>query len=163
VVDDQIRQLTWRNEVAVLRDRATLAVLREVPYRGEGWGLCYQPQNDRLVMSDGTAELTLRDPRTFAEIRRVTITLDGRPLDRLNELECAGSSVWANVWYRDDVVRIDLDKGMVTEVVHIGQLETAGVLNGVAALPGSDDLLVTGKNWAHLYRVRLDRTAGPSR
>ena len=165
VAGDKLWQLTWQNHVALLRDRSTLAVLREFHLAGEGWGICYDGSRDMLVTSDGTAELTLRDPQTFAEIRRVTVTVDGRPRDRLNELECAGNSVWANIWERDEIVRIDLDRGRVTDIVHVGQLPDfgSGILNGIAALPGTEDLLITGKNWPHLYRVRLERTAGPSR
>ncbi|MGV9314176.1 glutaminyl-peptide cyclotransferase [Streptomyces sp. NPDC003691] len=31
-------------------------------YPGEGWGLCAQPGEQRLVLSDGTARLTFRRP-----------------------------------------------------------------------------------------------------
>lgn len=159
VVGDSVWQLTWRNNVAVRRDRATLAPLREARYEGEGWGLCHA--SGRLVMSNGTAELSFRDPSTFAETGRVTVRRDGKPVEKLNELECAGESVWANVWYSEEIVRIDPASGRVTDVVHIGALpdlapeeRPPGTLNGIAALPGTDDLLITGKNWPHLYRIR---------
>ena len=165
VVGDKLWQLTWRNHVALLRDRATLAVEREFPLDGEGWGICYDAGRDLLVTSDGGSDLTLRDPRTFNPVRRVGVTLDGRPRDRLNELECAGGKVWANIWEDDEFVRIDLDSGRVTDTVQVGQLPdfSSGILNGIAALPATDDLLITGKNWPHLYRVRLETTAGQNR
>ena len=31
----------------------------------------------------------------------------------------------------------------------------ADVLNGIAAVPGTDEFLVTGKNWPRLFRVRF--------
>jgi glutamine cyclotransferase len=169
IVGDNLWQLTWRNHVALLRDRASLAVRGEFPLDGEGWGICYDTGRDVLVVSDGTSDLTLRDPRSFAVIRRVAVTLDGQPRDRLNELECAGGKVWANIWEDDQFVRIDLDidpaRGRVTDVVQVSGLPdfSSGILNGIAAVPGTDDLLITGKNWPHLYRVRLQKTAGPSR
>jgi glutaminyl-peptide cyclotransferase len=165
VVDDKLWQLTWQNRVALLRDRASFAVEREYPLDGEGWGICYDPTRGMLVTSDGTSNLTLRDPRTFVPIRRVGVTLGGRPRDRLNELECQGGSVWANIWEEDEFVRVELEGGRVTGIVQVGQLPDfeKGILNGIAALPGTDDLLITGKNWPHLYRVRLERTAAPSR
>lgn len=165
VAGDRLWQLTWQNHLALQRDVTTLAVVKQFPLRGEGWGICYDEGRNQLVTSDGTSELTLRDPQTFAEIRRVTITLGGRPRDRLNELECAGGSVWANIWESEEFVRIDLDKGQVDGTVRVGPLPdfSSGILNGIAALPGTGDLLITGKNWPHLYRVRLERTAGPSR
>ncbi len=160
VVGDRVWQITWRNNVAVLRDRATLAPIREERYDGEGWGLC--SSGNRLVMSNGTASLTLRDPLSFKEIGTLQVTRSGAPVENLNELECVGSTVWANVWQTDELVRIDLATGNVTGVLHVGMLPglvpadfEGGRLNGVAALPGTEDLLITGKNWPHLYRIRL--------
>ena len=165
IVGDKLWLLTWRNGVAQQRDRTSLAVQRDFPLDGEGWGICYDDSRDVLVTSNGTSDLTLRDPLSFAPVRRVGVTLDGQPRDRLNELECVGGKVWANIWEDDQFVRIDLDQGRVTDIVQVGQLPdfSSGILNGIAALPGTDDLLITGKNWPNLYRVRLEKTAGPSR
>jgi glutaminyl-peptide cyclotransferase len=35
------------------------------------------------------------------------------------------------------------------------QRATADVLNGIAAIPGTDEFLITGKNWPSLFRVRF--------
>lgn len=161
VVDDRIWQLTWRDGVAIERDRETLAEVRRVTYEGEGWGLCRD--GDRLVMSDGTDELTFRDPETFAETGSTRVTRDGRPVRQLNELECVGGRVWANVWQTDEVVRIDPADGRVTATVDLSGLRPADVppsdvLNGIAAVPGTDEFLVTGKNWPTMFRIRF--TAG---
>ncbi|WP_407690756.1 glutaminyl-peptide cyclotransferase [Saccharothrix syringae] len=158
VVDDRIWQLTWRDGVAIERDRDTLEEVRRVTYEGEGWGLCRD--GDRLVMSDGTDELTFRDPRTFAETGTVRVTRDGEPVRRLNELECVGGQVWANVWQTDEVVRVDPADGRVTATVDLSGLRPAGVpasdvLNGIAAVPGTDEFLVTGKNWPTVFRIRF--------
>lgn len=158
VVGDRIWQLTWRDGVAIERDRADLRELRRVSYDGEGWGLCLD--GDRLVMSDGTDELTFRDPVTFDETGSVRVTRDGRPLDRLNELECADGQVWANVWQTDEVVRIDPATGRVVTTADLGPLRPPGVpatdvLNGIAAIRGTDEFLVTGKNWPTIFRIRF--------
>ncbi|WP_199441163.1 glutaminyl-peptide cyclotransferase [Umezawaea beigongshangensis] len=156
VVGDRIWQITWRDGVAVERDRATLAELRRVSYDGEGWGLCHD--GARLVMSDGSPELTFRDRTSFAETGRVTVTRDGTPVEELNELECVGGAVWANVWQTDEIVRVDPASGRVTAVADLAALKPAGasgVLNGIAAVPGTDEFLVTGKNWPTTFRVRL--------
>jgi glutaminyl-peptide cyclotransferase len=93
------------------------------------------------------------------------VTLGGQPRDRLNELECVGGKVWANIWEDDQFIRIELDQGKVTDTVQVGQLPAfdSGILNGIAALPGTEDLLITGKNWPHLYRVKLESSAAPRR
>jgi glutaminyl-peptide cyclotransferase len=160
VVDDAIWQLTWKNGVAIRRDRETLAEVERASYEGEGWGICFD--GDRLVMSDGSAELTFRDPESFAETgRREVRDSDGEPVTQLNELECVDGAVYANVWQTDRIVRIDPDSGDVTATVDLEGLlpaeDRAGadVLNGIAAIPGTDEFLVTGKHWPKMFRVRF--------
>ncbi|OLF17730.1 glutaminyl-peptide cyclotransferase [Actinophytocola xanthii] len=165
VVDDTIWQLTWQNGVAIRRDRATLAERERVGYTGEGWGICHD--GERLVMSDGSAELTFRDPETFAETGRQEVHDDeGTPVERLNELECVDGSVYANVWLTDSIVRIDPDSGDVTATVDLAGLLPeedgvgADVLNGIAAIPDTDEFLVTGKLWPKMFRVRFVTAQG---
>jgi glutamine cyclotransferase len=159
VVGDRVWQLTWRDGVVLEWDRATLTLRREVPLEGEGWGLCLD--GARLVRSDGTDRLRFQDPDTFAEQGSVAVTLDGAPVTELNELECVDGQVWANVWQTDRIVRIDPATGRVTAVVDAtGLLDAprragADVLNGIAAVPGTDEFLITGKLWPVTFRVRF--------
>ncbi|MGH3754757.1 MAG: glutaminyl-peptide cyclotransferase [Pseudonocardiaceae bacterium] len=159
VTSARLWQLTWKDGVAFERDPATLAQRRQVTYQGEGWGLCHD--GNRLVMSDGSDRLTFRDPVTFAPSGQVAVRLDGQPVTKLNELECAGDAVWANVYQTDRIVRIDPGTGAVTGVVNAAgllsaqQKAAADVLNGIAAIPGTDEFLITGKNWPSLFRVRF--------
>lgn len=157
VVGDTIWQITWQNGIAIERDRRTLDELRRVSYQGEGWGICDDGQ--RLVMSDGTAELTFRDPRSFQETGSVQVTRDGKPLTQLNELECVGGKVWSNVWKTDEIVRIDPATGKVVNTYDLAALKPSGdvdVLNGIAHVPGTNEFLVTGKNWPTIFRVRFN-------
>ncbi|AOS65822.1 glutaminyl-peptide cyclotransferase [Actinoalloteichus hymeniacidonis] len=159
VVDDRIWQLTWRDNVALLRDRETLAEVDRVEYPGEGWGICYD--GSRLVMSDGTDQLHFRDPETFELIDSIRVTQEGQPKRQLNELECVDDQVFSNVWYSDDILRIDPTNGEVTGVVDASDLlpadqqAAADVLNGIAAIPDTDEFLVTGKHWPSTFRVRF--------
>ena len=159
VTDDRLWQLTWTNGVAIERDPATLAQRRRVEYQGQGWGLCHD--GHRLVMSNGSDRLTFRDPVTFAPLGQVDVRLDGRNVNQLNELECTDGAIWANVFQTDRIMRINPSTGTVTGVVdasslHRLQPQSVGdVLNGIAAIPGTDQFLVTGKHWSSLYRVRF--------
>jgi glutaminyl-peptide cyclotransferase len=159
VVGDRIWQLTWKNGVAVERDRATLTELRRLRYSGEGWGLCYD--GTRLVMSEGSNRLIFRDPRTFDQIGEVRVTLGGAPVTQLNELDCSGGVVWANVWQTDQLVRIDPGTGVVGATVDASGLlsgserDGVDVLNGITAVPGTDQFLITGKFWPLMLRVRF--------
>ncbi|MDX2356818.1 glutaminyl-peptide cyclotransferase [Dietzia sp. PP-33] len=159
VTPDTLWTLTWTNGTAHNRDPETLEVRSEASYEGEGWGLC--SDGSRLIMSDGSDELTFRDPVTFEPTGSVRVTSGGTPVERINELECADGTVLANVWMTDEIIRIDPATGAVTSIYDASGLEQPrpadpdGVLNGIAALPGSENVLLTGKLWTSMYEVRL--------
>jgi glutaminyl-peptide cyclotransferase len=162
LVDDRLIQLTWQNGRALVYDIESFhdaGPLAEYAYEGEGWGLCYD--GARLVMTDGSSDLFFRDPTTFELQGSVPVTLDGRPVVRLNELECVGDEVYANVWQTDHIVRIDPATGTVTAVVDAAGLLTdeerpmADVLNGIAYDPSSRTFLITGKLWPKMFEVRF--------
>lgn len=161
---DRIWQLTWTDGVALEWDRATLTLRREVPVDGEGWGLC-RLADGRIARSDGTDRLRLHDPRDLRPTGSVAVTLAGAPVPELNELECVGDRVWANVWRTDRIVRIDPATGVVDLVVDAtGLLDDrrrpgTDVLNGIAHVAG-DEYLLTGKLWPALFRVRLPAPPG---
>lgn len=158
--DDTVWQLTWRSGVAFRRDADTLEELGRVNYQGEGWGLC--SRQDELIMSDGTGELRRLDPESFEERERFPVTLEGQPVMGLNELECVGDEIYANVFTFSDILRIDAATGTVTGIIDGSTLPNNGpandpdaVLNGIAHIPGTDRFYVTGKMWPDLYEVRF--------
>ena len=162
VVDDQIVQLTWKAGRALMYDRATLELVGEFGYEGEGWGLCRS--GDELVMSDGSDRLARRDLESFELIGTVTVAAPGVVVDQLNELECVDGLVIANVWQTPELLVIDLADGQVKAVIDGRPLlddvlaaapdpGTLDVLNGVAAL-NDGTFLMTGKRWPLMYRVR---------
>lgn len=167
IVGDKIWQITWQNGIAILRDRKSLAELKQVRYRGEGWGLCHDQGANRLIMSDGSDHLTYRDVNTFDVEGGVDVRDDSnQPVTKINELECVPNQdgrleVWANIWQTDEIARIDPANGRVTATVDLTGLlpaaDRAGadVLNGIAHIPGTDEFLVTGKLWPTMFRVRF--------
>jgi glutaminyl-peptide cyclotransferase len=158
VVGGSIWQLSYQDGVALQWDKATLKVKKQVALSGEGWGLCYD--GTRLVQSDGSATLRFRNPTTFAQTGALTVTLDGKPVPQLNELECVDGQVWANVWPTTQIVRINAASGRVTATVDGAGLLTpeqergTDVMNGITWL-GGDEYLLTGKYWPVVLRVRI--------
>ena len=158
-VGQRLFQLTWKNQKVLVWDLETLHKQTEFAYDGEGWGLCFDGR--RLVMSDGSDQLALRNPSTFAKEGELRVRLAGQPLANLNELECAGPVLYANVWQDNHIARIDARTGEVTGWIDASGLldpsESAGadVLNGIADMASTGHLLVTGKLWPHLYEVEI--------
>jgi glutamine cyclotransferase len=164
---ERLIQITWQSQVGFVYDRKTFARQRTFRYTGEGWGLTRDAQ--RLIMSDGTAQLRFLDPASLEETGRVTVTDMGYPVSQLNELELVKGRVAANVWQSDTIVFIAPDSGRVTGRVDLrGLLSPAerargvDVLNGIAYDPARDRLFVTGKLWPKLFEIRLRPRGAPS-
>lgn len=161
VVGEELLQLTWRDGLLLRWDKETFEPRGSARYQGEGWGLCYDGQ--ALWMSDGSSRLTRRDPATFAVLATLDVRRDGQPLARLNELECVGDDVYANVWLTDEIVRVDAATGEVTATIDASPLRRllpAGlspdaVLNGIAYDADRDLFLLTGKLWPSAFEVRF--------
>jgi glutamine cyclotransferase len=138
-----------------------------VRYTREGWGICNAGR--WAVTSDGSSELILRDLLTLEPLWTVLVRCEGRRVAGLNDLEWQDGRVWANVGATACLVGVDLPSGEVLDVVDARSLaarehvrhDPQSVLNGVAAVPGSGDFLLTGKNWKSIYQVALvaDRKA----
>jgi glutamine cyclotransferase len=162
-VGQRLIQLTWRSGLALVYSVDDFAAHGAFEYDGEGWGLCFD--GERLVMSDGSSQLTFRDPTSFALLGRLEVTRDGRSLTRLNELECVGRFVYANVWQSDEIVQIDSRTGEVLTTLDASGLLTpeqargADVLNGIAYNPDNGHFYLTGKLWPTVFEVRFELDA----
>jgi glutamine cyclotransferase len=161
VLGDRIYQLTWQNGVGFVYDRESFQPVQQFSYPTEGWGLTHD--GEQLILSDGTATLYFLDPATLQETGRVTVTLAGERVTRLNELEYVDGKVLANVWQTDSVLRIDPATGQVDGIYDFTGLlsqappftGTVDVLNGIAFEEQSGRLFVTGKLWPALFEVEL--------
>ncbi|MEX2584892.1 MAG: glutaminyl-peptide cyclotransferase [Balneolaceae bacterium] len=153
-------QLTLFAEQAYVYDRETYDLLEVIPYDGEGWGLA--TDGDFLVMSDGSPVLRYLQPETFEVVRQVTVTDQGEPLERLNELEMVEGFLFTNVLFEDRIAIIDPASGVVTAWLNLEGLLAPGeesrradVLNGIAYDQEQKRLFVTGKLWPKLFEVRI--------
>jgi len=161
-VDDRLIQITWREGAAIVFDLASFEFIEAFQYNTEGWGLCYD--GEVLYMTDGSSNLYQRNPVTFEITQVINVTMRGEPVVRLNELECVGEDVYANVWQEDYIVRIDKATGKVNAYIDAidlltdaerAALSSGEVLNGIAYDEANDVFLITGKNWPKLFEVRF--------
>ena len=158
VLDGELYFLTWTNKVAFVYDPLTLSYKRTVGYPREGWGLT--TDGKQLIASDGSANLYFLD-RQFKLQKKQPVTLNGRPLRNLNELEWIDGKVWANVYLTDVIVIINPRNGKVEATVDCNGLLPArlrtldtDVLNGIAR-DAEGRIYLTGKNWPRLYEIEL--------
>jgi glutamine cyclotransferase len=156
----KLYQLTWRSQVGFIYDAATFELAGQFSYTGEGWGLT--DDGSSLILSDGTSTLRFLDPITFGVQRTVTVTDNGREVSHLNELEYVNGEVFANVWMKDLIARIDPATGSVKGWIDLTGLLAPqdrhgkeDVLNGIAYDAANNRLLVTGKRWPRLFQIRV--------
>jgi glutaminyl-peptide cyclotransferase len=166
-VGQQLWQLTWRERVALRWDPGSLTLLDQVPYNREGWGICNAGAH--VITSDGSSELVRRDPQTLAPTGMVVVRCGGQRISGLNDLEWAGGRVWANLAPDPYLAGIDPDSGEVMDFVDARAVrerhprDPQAIMNGVTALPGTGEFLLTGKGWQSLYHVRLVEERGSKR
>ncbi len=153
-------QLTWRERLGLIHDKARLETHETFRYSGEGWGITQDGHH--WIVSDGTAVLRFLDPESRRVVRRLTVRDGDRPIRFLNELEYIAGEIWANVWKQDFLARIAPSTGAVTGWIDLSGLcpksERPGreaVLNGIAYDAERDRLFVTGKYWPRLYEIQV--------
>jgi glutamine cyclotransferase len=162
-----VYQLTWLEGTLFVYDAATLTPQATLTYSGEGWGLT--TDGTKLYMSDGTANITVRDPQTFRTERVIVVNNGGKPIDQINELEWIEGRIWANLYITDysrmaypKAVIIDPATGNITGEVDFSGIysrlavtRSTDVMNGIAYDPATGRIFVTGKNWNKLFEIEL--------
>ena len=163
---DVIWQLTWQERVALAWDAQSMELTDRLPYNREGWGLC--AADGYLVTSDGSSELVRRDPQTLQALGVIHVRCDGQRVQGLNDLAWSAGTIWANLAGTSYLAGIDPETGEVTDVVdarparerHLG--DPQAIMNGIAALPGEREFLLTGKGWRSIHHVRLRSARDPA-
>ena len=156
----KIYQLTWLSKTGFIYELPSLRKTGEFHYQSEGWGLTHDEKS--LILSDGSNQLQFIDPATYRVQRRLEVYAGREAVANLNELEYIHGLIYANIWHSPRIARIDPHNGQVTawldleEISAKEQVEPEAVLNGIAYDGGGDRLFVTGKDWAHLFQIKIE-------
>ena len=159
LMNGRLHQLTWKAGAGIIYDLTSFDRVGAFEYSGEGWGLT--SDGTHLILSDGTSRLRFLDPATFKVVRTLTVRDHRGKVADLNELEFIDGEIWANLWYRDDIIRISPETGHVTGILPLaGRLrprprDPDAVMNGIAWNEEKEILYVTGKDWSHVFGLRL--------
>lgn len=161
IVGDKVYQLTWQNKKGFIYNKSDLSLISEFAYPnviGEGWGLTYDNKN--LILSDGTKNIYFLDVKDPSKIvRYISVAGNTEAYDQLNELEYHKGFIYANVWQKPVILKINPANGEVvgkfdfTEIAKLHTTNSDDVLNGIAFK--GDNMLITGKNWNKIYEVAL--------
>jgi glutamine cyclotransferase len=161
VLHDTLYQLTWKESVVFVYDAKTFKKIKELPFKGEGWGMTNDGTN--LIVSNGSSSLYYYEPSTFKLLKEVAITENGSTVPNINELEFIDGYVYANQWQYDYIIKIDPSKGTVVSKLDLGGITesikkmdpNADVLNGIAYNRATKKFYVTGKRWPQLFEIQF--------
>ncbi|WP_167367243.1 glutaminyl-peptide cyclotransferase [Solemya elarraichensis gill symbiont] len=155
--------LTWKSRVMLQLDPESMEETGRTLYSGEGWGLASDGR--QLLMSNGSSRIRFFDPFGVVPERSINVSQDGKPVNRLNELEWIEDKIFANIWLTDRAVIIDPQSGEVTATIDLSLLrkdlhkpDKVDVINGFAWDAESKRLFVTGKNWPLVFEIRLTQS-----
>ncbi len=158
-LNGKIYILTWTNKVVFVYDARTLEYKSTWSYPREGWGLTTDGRH--LIASDGSSKLYFLD-ENLKQQKVLTVKMEGRNVNMLNELEWIDGKIWANVYLTDMIVVINPSSGAVEAAIDCKGLlpnnlkdEYTDVLNGIAHDPVGKKTYITGKYWKRLYEIDL--------
>ncbi len=162
----KIYQLTWQSHIVFVYDVNNInKVIKTFNWPYDGWGMTHNDTS--LILSDGSANIYFVDAENFKLKSRITVSADAGPIDNINELELIDGFIFANVWQKNIIIKINPTNGKV-----VGQIDFTGVIEknapGFVAKPGDDvlngiaydsttkKLYITGKRWPKLFEVSLN-------
>jgi glutamine cyclotransferase len=153
--------LTWQEGTLFVYDATTFALLKNVNYKGEGWGLATDGKH--LIRSDGSAQLFFHNTETFAQEKTINVKYQHTPINNLNELEYADGFIWANIWHDNRIVKINPATGDVVGVIDFSEQAKSlklkdgeSVLNGIAYDADKKAFWITGKLWPKMFLVKVE-------
>lgn len=166
ILNNKIYQLTWENHTVYVYDVNNIdKPVQTFNWPYDGWGITHNATE--LIISDGTAKLYFVNPDDFRLKSTIAVTENGSPVYQLNELEYIEGFVFANLYQKDIIVKIDPSSGFV-----VGKMDFTGmkqkffanqivpertdVLNGIAYDTATKKFLVTGKRWPKMFELKFN-------
>lgn len=166
VIGDKVIQLTYREKVGFVYDKATFKKLSEFSYTTgrEGWGLAFDGK--KVLNTDGSNTIFFLDKDTYTRIGSVDVYDNKGPIENLNELEFIDGKIYANVYTTNDILIINPENGAVEGKINLTGIfdltyfktdyeRSNNVLNGIAWDAKGKRLFVTGKKWPKLFEIKL--------
>lgn len=163
-IDNQIIQLTWKENQGFVYDAQTLTIEKSFKYNKslEGWGICND--GEVLYKTDGSQKLWILDKKTLKEIDSKDIVTHNTYLSKVNELEYVDGMIYGNTYQfnKEVVIIIDPKTGIVNGVIDFSGLKEKvrqhnklDVFNGIAYHHKRNTFFVTGKYWDKLFEIEI--------
>lgn len=165
---DRLWQLTWREKDVYKRDTRTGDVIDTSRIDGQGWGLTDDPDRAVLYQTDGSQQVTVRNPKTFDPVDSFAVEdQSGKPIRKLNDLAYHDDHLYINVYKTDLIIRVPLNqeesKLKLDKIYDLSdpvqaikdQSTNPDVLNGIEYL-SDGQFILTGKHFSQAMVLPLD-------
>lgn len=162
ILNNQLYQLTYKNKIGFIYNASNFEPKGQFSYlSNEGWGLTTNGKD--LIMSDGTNIITFLNPQTFTITKTIDVNEWNVAIDYVNELEYVNGFIYANIYMKNEVIKINAETGDVVGRIDLNpllqeaqkrypySLET----NGIAYNSQTNTFLVTGKMWPYYFEIEL--------
>ena len=162
-IKDKVYQLTYKTKIGFVYDATTFKQTGTFTFPSmEGWGMT--TDSTSIIMSDGTDTLTWIDPVTFKTIKILKVQDENGPVLNVNELEYIKGFIYANVYTKDYIIKIDPATGKVmgkldlTNLMNQEKNKFPGTMemNGIAYDATNDKIYVTGKMWPDIFEIQFE-------
>lgn len=162
ILNGKIFQLTYKSKKGFIYDAINFNKIDEFTFPSqEGWGLTTDGTN--LIMSDGTDIITYLNPTSFKTIKTISVTENGYVKNNLNELEYIKGYIYANIFTKNIIVKIDPNNGKVLGKIDLTSFANEAKylypksmeMNGIAFDSIADKVFITGKLWPKIYMIRI--------
>ena len=160
VLNNKIYQVTYKNQVGFIYDATSYKKIGQFNYKNkEGWGLT--TDGTSVIMSDGSNVLTYFNPDGMTVSKTLSVSNNGYAEDYLNELEYINGFIYANVWLKNYIVKINPSDGKIVGIIDLSAIEdkermsniSAKEMNGIAFDSATNKIFITGKMWANMYQI----------
>ena len=168
-------QLTYKEKEIILYSFPSLEVIKKIKMPSEmreGWGLCSGIEKNEFFSTDGSDKifvLKINDNNNELKvINTIQVTSNMKPVYNLNELIYDGVYIYANVYFKDAILKINPRNGQVMNIYDMKplidyefkngnltshRLYRGDVLNGITYIPEKKSFILTGKLWNFYYEI----------
>lgn len=167
IIGDKIIQMTYTEKIGYVYDKNTFKLLNTFTNNVgvEGWGMCYDGK--QLYLDDSSNRIWFLNKDTYHAQGYIDVCDDKGPMSdasmrSINELEMIDNKLYANIYQTDTIIVINPKTGAVVQRADMSTLwprkdrpAYANEFNGIAWDDKGKRLFVTGKNWPHLYQIKL--------
>lgn len=166
VLNGKLYQLTYTEHIINVYDAKTWKKIGTYNWPLEGWGMT--TDGNSLIVSTGNSNLYYLNPTSLKVEKVVGVSSNYGFVSAINELEYVDGFIYANIFERNNIKKIDPSSGKVVADIDLSNINRNNgidyipgskngndVLNGIAYNKATGTFYITGKLWPKIFEIKL--------